>query len=57
MLVETGAIPDDPPIWYDPVKFKRGQDFVRKHFAGITLAIIVSVFPLFISPGFLKVMK
>lgn len=55
VLVDTGDLPDDPPDWYDPVKFKRGQDFVRKNFAGITLAIIVSVFASFLSPGSLKV--
>jgi len=54
-MVDMGALPDDPPVWYDPVKFKRGQDFVRKHFAGISLAHFISLLTLLISPGLLKV--
>ena len=54
-MVDMGTLPDDPPVWYDPVKFKRGQDFVRNHFAGISLAHFLSLLTLLISPGVLKV--
>jgi len=29
---EEGNVPDYPPVWNDPKKFERGQNFVRKLF-------------------------
>lgn len=54
-MVDTGALPTDPPQWYDPVKFRRGQEFARKHFAGVSLAHFVSLLTMLISPSIYKV--
>ena len=50
-----GNLPCDPPPWYDPNKFQRGQDFARRHFAGISLAHFVSLITMLASPQILKV--
>ena len=51
-----GNLPTDQPTWYDPIKFQRGQDFARRHFAGISLAHFVSLITVLASPQVLKVL-
>lgn len=52
-----GNLPTDQPSWYDPIKFQRGQDFARRHFAGISLAHFVSLITMLTSPQILKVLN
>ncbi|KZS17092.1 uncharacterized protein LOC116922918 [Daphnia magna] len=52
--VEMGNLPTVPPPWYNPVKFQRGQEFARRHFAGISLAHFVSLITMLTSPQILK---
>lgn len=53
--VETGNLPTEPPAWYDPIKFQRGQEFARRHFAGVSLAHFVSLLAALNAPQILKV--
>jgi hypothetical protein len=50
-----GNLPNAPPSWYNPIKFQQGQEFVRRHFAGISLAHFVSLITMLTSPQILKV--
>lgn len=52
-----GNLPSEPPPWYNPIKFQRGQDFARRHFAGISLAHFVSLITMLTSPQILKVIS
>jgi len=54
VLVRLGQIADQPPAWYDPAKFQRGQEFFRRNFAGIFLAHLLSLITLLSSPQILK---
>lgn len=53
--VEMGNLPTAPPPWYNRTKFQRGQEFARRHFAGISLAHFVSLITMLTSPQILKV--
>lgn len=53
--VQMGNLPSEPPPWYDPIKFQRGQDFARRHFSGLSLAHFVSLITMLTSPQILKV--
>ena len=53
--VQMGNLPTAPPSWYNPIKFQQGQEFVRRHFAGISLAHFVSLITMLTSPQILKV--
>ena len=48
-------LPTEPPAWYDPIKFQRGQEFSRRHFAGVSLAHFVSLLAALNAPQILKV--
>lgn len=54
VLVGLGQIPDQPPSWYDPAKFQRGQQFFQRNFAGIFMAHMLSLITLLSSPQILK---
>jgi hypothetical protein len=53
--VQMGNLPTAPPPWYNPMKFQQGQNFARRHFAGISLAHFVSLITMLTSPQILKV--
>lgn len=44
---DCGRLANERPDWLDMDKFRRGQDFVQRYFAGILVAQMISMFQLF----------